>query len=363
MLPAPPEVQCKRDSVYSQRALGFRPFFPLCRSFAVMKPVCMDSNLCHTYTPRWALLPCRVKGQATRRMPCPPCFSRVVFFFFLSLSLQSLFKGNFSGVAGAASGPVCFWAGGSWSRRETEAAGGRRQGASHLSVPWRRPRGQLRPRRSPGRAGGRRRGFLSRPGPGRERGGARAAPLHQQLSPPPREAPRPGVQRPQAQPQPRSLVQLGPVTGGDTVRPASRCSRLVAHLPPPGAASRRETTAITIRGSYPPGSARLSPRGPGGPLTPCATRVRGVSRSPSLRPRATPPGGAARVLGCFNGEAPPARGSPPEAGAAAASSGIKEKTQLCPRPARSTRRRPVLSFAAANDNMTSSTTRKLFLCN
>lgn len=112
--------------------------------------------------------------------------------------------------------------------------------------------------------------------------------------------------------------------------------------------------------------ARLCPAQPAGagraPHTLCHACAWGVQK-PLSPPPCHPPGGAARVLGCFNGEAPPARGSPPEAGAAAASSRIKEKTQLCPRPARSTRRRPVLSFAAANDNMTSSTTRKLFLCN
>lgn len=97
----PSKVQCKRDIMYMQRLFGFFvsfcfffvlfSFFGFCFSFAVIKPVCMEFLICHTYTHRWALLPCRVKGRlcyATLRMLCSALFFQSCVFF------SHFFKGN-----------------------------------------------------------------------------------------------------------------------------------------------------------------------------------------------------------------------------------------------------------------------------
>lgn len=198
----------------------------------------MEFNLCHTYTPRWALLPCRVKGQlGNSQNACQPCFSSRVFF--------SPFSRELNGVAGACA-CGCASVGPGGLRRETRPPVGH-EGATCPSpgtVPPSHPRlCQLCPQTSwrrgrhavascPQEPGGWGPGqALSHPGLGGSdgAGGTRAAPLHQQLSLPGQLPGRgrgrgarqlhPGVQLTQARPLP---VQLQPCPSPGSGCPVGR---------------------------------------------------------------------------------------------------------------------------------------------
>lgn len=130
-------------------------------------------------------VPC--KGQATRRMPCQPCFSRVVFLFSHFSRETKRCSWSFVRV-----GVLLCGCAASRSRRETEAAGSegdtRRPPTwtrgSHLSVPWHPPRSlPCSSSCAPHGIGEswRRSGSWSRPGREGVMGWAAQTPLHQQL--------------------------------------------------------------------------------------------------------------------------------------------------------------------------------------
>lgn len=237
-------------------------------------------------------------------MPCQPCFSRVVFFFshFSRETKQCSWSIVRVGVllCGRAAQPE------PQGDRGRRAGSGGRRDSSHLDTrePPVRPLALSPPvsHASASCVPKRHREELETqwlpvpPRPGRERWGGRrtTAPLHQQLRLPGQGRGRgaqqlpPGcsARRPSPAPWgscalslPRERRSCGQVTGCD--RPASMCSH-TAPLPLPGAASRRETTAI-IHGQLPAASASLSWPGRADAVTPCATLCVGFPEAPPAR--------------------------------------------------------------------------------